>query len=99
MQIPDVHLAQNTVHLLDVKNIIYITSDRNKITIQTHSAQYRPLLSLKDFYKLLNDKGFEQTDKSTIVQLRKITRFDPVTKIAFFEEKGEQTKAATIAQF
>jgi DNA-binding LytR/AlgR family response regulator len=98
MEIPVVDEKRNTVHMIDVAEIIYITSDRNKITIQTHSGKYRPLLSLRDYHKLLNKKGFERTDKSTIAQISKVTRFDPVTRIAFFEAEGSQTKAVYVSR-
>ncbi len=77
----------STIHLIDLDNILFITSDRNKIEVQTFNASYRPLMYLKDYLQYLRP-NFEQIDKSTLVQITKAAAYDPVRRTLEVEHEG-----------
>lgn len=77
-------ISGETIHEIDVDDILFIESDRNKIVFETFDAVLRPLTSMRDYFAYLQP-AFEQIDKSTLVQISKIAHYDSIKRIIQFE--------------
>ncbi|MBU5443488.1 LytTR family DNA-binding domain-containing protein [Paenibacillus sp. MSJ-34] len=93
MLIPVMH-KENGPELIDVDDILYLTIYKKGISIHTAHNVYEPLTTLEHWLKLLKPNGFDNLDRSNIVNLSKITWFDPYTNIVFFD--GQQ--ACTVSE-
>jgi len=82
--------------LLD--DVLFILVTGKDLTIHTHHGVYRPVQTLEDFTEHLKVRGFEQLDRSNLVNMARVTRFDPYSKIAFFEYDDLPTKACNVSR-
>lgn len=74
---------------LDVADIIYLqTNGYGEVLFYTFDDSYRPISKLGEWSALLQNEGFLQTDRGTVVNTRKIKSMDRnlrVVKVAISE--------------
>jgi len=69
-------------HLLNVQDIAYLqTNGHGELHFYAYDETYRPISLLKDWAMLLQNEGFVQMDRGTIVNTRKIELFDPNLRV------------------
>jgi DNA-binding LytR/AlgR family response regulator len=98
MKIPTIKLSTNRIELIDTSDVLYLTTHEHKITFHCFNGMYRPLDSLHDYARLLSREGFDQLDKSNLVQITKVTRFDKRSRVALFDLKGIETLSCYVSR-
>lgn len=73
--------------MINIANLNSITADRNEIHFHTSCGVYRPPLSLQDYATCFENYGFEYLNKSALVQMSNIKRYDPVNFVVTFDNE------------
>lgn len=82
--LPAVTLSKEKAVFLDIEDILYFERSKHKILIHTQNEVFITPTSLDDFYKLLRIFGFEQLEKSNIVNMAKVVSYDfPIKSVRF----------------
>lgn len=76
MMIPLVHLGTGAPRMVRFDDIIYVTVHGKDVTIHTLQGEYRSLSTFEEFIDLLKPWGFEQIERSNLLKLSSIQRFD-----------------------
>ncbi len=69
-----------------LKDILYGHVQDEKISFYTSNGIYRPITTIRDFLPLLQPLGFEQLEKSNIVNLVKVIGYDDTSHTALFDK-------------
>lgn len=80
-------IKDDDIYEVDSETILRITTNGHDIEFETFDGIYRPLTVLRDYRQYLNPMC-EQVDKSEIVQVSKITSYDPLRRMIHFEQDG-----------
>lgn len=68
--------------LLNARDIMYIqTNGQGELNFYAYEEKYRAVSTLRDWAVLLQNEGFIQTDRGTIVNARKIDSYDPRLRV------------------
>jgi DNA-binding LytR/AlgR family response regulator len=84
--------------LLDLNDVIYICVENRHLVYHTLDSRYEHISTLSDLEEHLYRFGFELTDKTNLVNFKKIKKLDSKQGKLYFEEHPtEDSKYATIA--
>ncbi|CAM3697261.1 LytTR family DNA-binding domain-containing protein [Marinicrinis lubricantis] len=84
--------------MLDLEDVIYIRLEKRNILYHTLDDRYWHISTLSDWEEHLGPYGFELTDKTNLVNFKRIKTMDPSQgKLYFDEHPDEHSKFATIA--
>lgn len=84
--------------MLALDDVVYICLEKRNIIYHTENERYWHISTLSDLQTHLKDKGFELTDKTNLVNFKRIKKMDPKQgKLYFEEEPSKESKYATIA--
>lgn len=101
MQIPvlkSVAGGETELVLLDLKDVVYICVENRTLVYHTLHEKFEHISTLSDLEEHLSDYGFDLTDKTNLVNFKKIKKMDGKQGKIFFEENpSNQSKYATIA--
>ncbi|MUG26489.1 hypothetical protein GNQ08_29615 [Paenibacillus macerans] len=86
MKIIAIHSINGTSHELPITDILFLSSEDDKIIIHTANASYYPPRTLKDFALLLHPHGFSPLEKSNVTNIKMIRKYDKISKAAFFDK-------------
>ena len=77
--------------MLDVEEIVYLQTDgAGEVSIYSYEDKYRAISMVRDWYQLLQNSGFWQLDRGTVVNRKSIQSFDPeLNVIAIRTNSGE----------
>ncbi|OMG47294.1 hypothetical protein BK140_22570 [Paenibacillus macerans] len=89
MKIIAIHSINGTAHELPITDILYFSSEGDRVIIHTADASYYPPRTLKDFALLLSPHGFTSLEKSNLANMKMIRKYDKISKAAFFDKKCE----------
>ncbi|WP_442951712.1 LytTR family transcriptional regulator DNA-binding domain-containing protein [Paenibacillus sp. GYB003] len=78
------------LEFVSLKDILCFTIFQKKIMFYTDDHVYHSISSINDYYELTREHGFEMLDRNNVVQVDKITSYDPYQKIVFFGENGSR---------
>lgn len=84
-------------HIQHYKEIQYMIFAKDMYYFHTCNGVYRRLQTGKEFYAALQQYGFDFVERKTLAQVSKITRYDPISRIAYFEQEGYSTQACFVA--
>src|SRR5690242_15409941 len=73
---------------MDLREILFLTVTKNEIKFHTRDGIFVPPLSLYDYSLILAQAGFDSLAQSNLVNIKKITRYDSDSNIAFFDFKN-----------
>lgn len=76
------------LQFVPLEEILYFTIFQKKIMIYTEKNVYHSLNSITDYLELTKPHGFEMLDRNNVVQVDKITKYDPYQKVVFFGVDG-----------
>lgn len=92
---PDGSTELACISLLDVD---YMEIEGRKIVYHVDQQKYRHISTLSELEEHLGREGFDMLDKTNLVNLNRVTSFDPVQGKVFFREPvTSQSKYATVA--
>jgi DNA-binding LytR/AlgR family response regulator len=84
--------------MLDLKEVLYINIEKRNIVYHTLEQKYVHLSTLSDMADHLTENGFDLLDKTNLVNMNKIKKFDSKQgKIYFEENPTRSSKFATVA--
>lgn len=67
--------TKNEIYTINLSDIIFVEAQGRKITVHTVSSDFETVHNLKYWIEHLNGKGFYQTHKSYIVNLKYVNNF------------------------
>lgn len=83
---------------LDLDDVVYICVENRNLVYHTLDSSYVHISTLSDWEEHLTEYGFELTDKTNLVNFRKIKKMDAKQGKLYFEENPTpKSKYATIA--
>ncbi|OAB31737.1 hypothetical protein PMSD_18295 [Paenibacillus macquariensis subsp. defensor] len=88
MRIPTIYDANGRPVNIDSNNLLYVSSEEDKIELHTRNEAYRPLRTLKDWEHLLHNEGFTPLAKSNLVNMKLLKKYDEEKRKAFFDIEG-----------
>jgi len=101
MQIPVLKSKENgksELVLLDLDDVIYIRVENRNLVYHTLNDRYEHSSTLSDLEQHLRAYGFDLTDKTNLVNMKKIKKLDQKHGKLYFEEHpGAGSKYATVA--
>lgn len=101
MQIPVLKSTANgatELVLLDLNDVVYICVENRTLVYHTLDEKFEHISTLSDLEEHLNEHGFDLTDKTNLVNFKKIKKMDGKQGKIFFEENPtNKSKYATIA--
>lgn len=72
---------------LDLNDVVYIESYERTIRFHTLDGEYYPLQpSLSTYETHISQMGFDRLDRTNLVNMNKIKRFDEKRELVFFED-------------
>lgn len=84
--------------MLDLNDVIYICVENRNLVYHTIDNRYEHISTLSDLEEHLYKFGFELTDKTNLVNFKKIKKLDSKQGKLYFEENPTpKSKYATIA--
>lgn len=98
MDIPGINIDTGELRILPVKYILFVTVKKEAIYLHTFTGTYRPIKGLKEYFMAFGLFGFESVDRSTFAQLDKMTRYDRILRIAYFENPDYPTQACFVSE-
>jgi len=85
MYFPVVNAQTQSVRWLDLSDVFFIGSVGDKLIIRARDGDYIPVTTIRDFADVLSVFGFEMLDKSNVVNMRRITKYDKQNKEVYFD--------------
>jgi DNA-binding LytR/AlgR family response regulator len=86
MKIPVINKLTLKPQWLEIDDIIYLDTFKGVLSLNDLDNVYSPLRTLTDFNNFLFREGFEQLDKSNLVNIKKIVEYDEFAKTAYFDK-------------
>lgn len=84
-------------HIAGYEEIMFINFQKELDFFYLHGGTYRCPKNKKEYHAALQSYGFEFVDSSTIAQVNKITRYDHLRRIAYFEHPEFPTQACYVS--
>lgn len=78
------------------EEILFFSSYQKTIFVHTEEGEFIYPISLTDLCAAYQHKGFDKLDRSNIVNLRKITDYDPIRKAVYFNSNPDVYAAVSI---
>lgn len=83
--------SDDSIHILDINDVIALKKRGKTIEYHTHTDVYEHVTSLESLVPFLKQFGYERLDRDNIINMNKINRFDSETNKVIFEcEAGEE---------
>ena len=83
---------------ISLHDVDYMEIEGRKIVFHVGQEKYRHISTLSELEEHLGPEGFDMLDKTNLVNLNRVTSFDPVQgKVFFHEPVTNQSKYATVA--
>ncbi|WP_164472880.1 LytTR family transcriptional regulator DNA-binding domain-containing protein [Cohnella candidum] len=74
--------SKGKLRLMNVQDILYLqTSGFGGLDFYAFDERFKPLTSLQNWFTLLQNEGFMQLDRGTIVNVKKISSYDPNLRV------------------
>lgn len=84
-KLPLINVVTGESEWVNVDDILFGHIRNEKLIFNTNKGVYQPITTIRDFLPLLEPLGFKQLEKSNVVNIRKITRYDKRLHSVFFE--------------
>ncbi|WP_078409089.1 LytTR family transcriptional regulator DNA-binding domain-containing protein [Priestia abyssalis] len=89
----------STIECIDLREVDFIETINRKVIFHIGTDQYYQITSKSDFDEFLMKEGFDNLDRTNLVNLRKIKKFDEeLGKVYFTENPDKDSKYALVAR-
>ncbi|MNR93445.1 hypothetical protein D3C72_245010 [compost metagenome] len=95
---PVAHIETGEIHhIYSYEEILFMNFTKDMYYFHTFGGLYRRLQTSNEFYAALQKYGFDKIERKVLAQVSKITRYDAIGRIAYFEKDGYPTQACYVA--
>jgi DNA-binding LytR/AlgR family response regulator len=98
MHFPGVNIETGEFKTFSVNDILFVSVKKDQSYIHTFTGIYRRINGIKEFVQAFEPAGFELVDRSTLAQLSKVTRYDPILRIAYYDHPDFPTQACFVSE-
>lgn len=85
-KLPLINLTTGKPEWVRVKDILYGHVQKEKLHFYTMDDVYLPISTIRDFIPLLQPLGFEQLEKSNIVNISNVVSYDNTLNSIYFDK-------------
>lgn len=89
--------SDDSIHILDINDVIALKKRGKTIEYHTQTGVYEHVTSLESLVPFLKQFGYERLDRDNIVNMNKISSFDPERNKVMFEGGADEEQSFTVS--
>lgn len=94
--IPAINIDTGAFENIDEKEVLFLTVRKETTYFHTWRGTFRRIKGIAEHQKAFEPFGLTRVDRNSLAQIDLITRYDPLFRIAYFDNPEHQTQACLV---